>query len=31
VPAKNGCFVDGTRNTVIGQPPWPVSAWVAVM
>ena len=30
VPAKNGLW-SGVMNTVIGQPPWPVMAWVAVM
>ena len=29
-PAKNGSC-SGVMNTVIGQPPWPVMAWVAVM
>ena len=30
VPQKNGS-PSGVANTVIGQPPWPVIAWVAVM
>ena len=30
MPAKNGSL-SGVMNTVIGQPPWPVMAWVAVM
>ena len=28
MPAKKGS-PSGVRKTVIGQPPWPVSAWVA--
>jgi hypothetical protein len=30
VPQKNGS-PSGVMNTVIGQPPWPVIAWVAAM
>ena len=30
VPQKSG-LPSGVANTVIGQPPWPVSAWVASM
>ncbi len=30
VPQKNG-VPSGVAKTVIGQPPWPVIAWVAVM